>query len=170
MSGASPQVIEVTAADVDVSDGATRSDALAVQVNLERRVARHQVTICRIEVTVVSTQNVPHDRPPRQGAGVPQGQVEDSAQMLLELTGHRAVDAPATTRVRPHDEIVDHVCRVARLQVRDLEHLHRHHAGDAEVAGDTQTRLGGHCRKTRVDAGRRGKNPVSYTHLTLPTN
>src|SRR5450759_4492888 len=93
MAGASPQVIQVGTADVDVTDLATRSDPFTVQVNLEPRIARQQMPIRGIELRVVTPQDVAHDSPRRPGAGVPQRQIEHRAQVLFELTGHRTVNA-----------------------------------------------------------------------------
>src|SRR5450631_1860247 len=99
MGGASPQIIEVGTADVDMPDLAAGSNPFTVQVNLQTWIARQQMTIGRIELRVVAPQNVTHDRPGRPRGGVPQRQIKDRSQVLFELAGHRTVDAPVATVV-----------------------------------------------------------------------
>ena len=60
---------------------------------------------------MVAAEHVDHHRPRRPGPRVAERQVEDGAQVLLELARHGAVDAPVTAVVRAHRQLVDHDTR-----------------------------------------------------------
>src|SRR5699024_10348285 len=127
--------LRVLAVGVDVSDLAARAHALAVEVDLDRGIVGHDLQIGLVEVLVLGTEDVDHHGHVRPGRRAAQGQVEDGAQVLLELARHRPVLCPMPGVVGTHGELVDEEA------VGSLEHLHSHDTGDVEGAGDLEDRL-----------------------------
>src|SRR5699024_529872 len=139
----------VLAIGVDVSELAARAHALAVEVDLDRRVVGHDMQIGLVEVLVLGAEDVDHHGDVLPGRRAAQGQVEDGAQVLLELTRHRPVLCPVPGVVGAHGEFVDEEA------VGGLEHLHGHDTGDVEGAGDLEDRLRDLLGLRRLESGGR---------------
>ncbi len=87
------RVVQVVAAHGHVADLAPGAHALAVHVHLDTRIARHHVQVGAVEVRVVPAEHVDHHGPGLASLRVAERQVEHGPQVLLELAGHRPVDA-----------------------------------------------------------------------------
>ena len=118
------------AGQIHVAQLAAGTRLLAVHVDLDGRIVREHVEVRVIEVCVVRAQHVHHRGERGQRRGIAQRQVEDRAQVLLELARDGPVLRPVAGVVRAHRQLVDEV------PVVDLEHLHRHDAGDAQAGGE----------------------------------
>src|SRR5215212_6922774 len=97
MPGPLEAVLEVVAVGVDMADLAAGPQLLAVEVHTELRVAGHRVRVAVVEPSHVlprPAEDVDHHRPWRPWRRRAERQVEDGAQVVLELAGHRAVLAP----------------------------------------------------------------------------
>ena len=115
-----------------MADLATRPRLLAVIVHLRGRECRQCRTIALAQRrTGRPAQDVHHHRPAVAASGRPQRQVENRTQVLLELTGRRAVNGPVAGVVRTHRQLIDE-----QPVIRRLEQLHREYTGDAETLCD----------------------------------
>ena len=113
--GASPQLAEVGADDVDVPELAAGPEGLAVQVHLDvgepgRQVVHplvHAHRRSRHRRIRRSAQHIAHHDERRDLIGAAERVVQDCPQVLLELAGHRPVHRPVPGVVRAHRELVD---------------------------------------------------------------
>src|SRR5450830_851696 len=135
--GAVPHVGEPVPRDVDVPELAARTHTLAVQVDLDARVAPSDGGERVGRIGQLAPEHVGHDGPAGGRCRLAERQVEDRTQVLLELARDGAVDGPVPRVVRAHRELVDQDTRwVARSRRRDLEELDREDTRDVEADGD----------------------------------
>ncbi len=133
MAGPVAHLGEVGAERGDVADLAAGLDGLAVHVDADAGVAGHAVQVAAVHVGCRATEDIHHDGHRRGGGRGSERQVEDRAEVLLELTGAGALDGPVAGIVRAHGQLVD-----LDAAVRGLEHLDGHDSGHAEQPGNAQ--------------------------------
>ena len=97
-----------------------------------------------------TTEDVDHHRPVRHRIRIAERQIENRAQVLLELARHRAVLRPVTAVVRTHRELVHQ-----HPLVDGLEQLDGEHAGDIQSLCDPDADPRGHFLQARVLMRRR---------------
>ena len=135
-------------------DLASWLDLLAVEVHLRAGVASHDMTVCRVELLVLTPEDIGHDGIALAGPRITEREVEHRPQVLLELAGHRPVHRPVAAVVRPHGELVDDIGR-RPSRIDHLEELDREDAGDVERSGDPQRGLGHRGGQAGVKIGGR---------------
>src|SRR5690606_9039985 len=113
-------VVEVVTGHGDVAELAPGPRGLAVQGDRGARLRGEREPPCAPEVAVGrSAEDVHHDRPRLARVGVPEWEVGDGAEVLLELRGPGPLDRPVPRVVRAHRELVDEQAPVLRLEEFD---------------------------------------------------
>ena len=159
--GALPDGVDVGgggADKVDVADLPAGPHGLAVAVDLRRGIAGEGRGVGGKQVLVVPAEEVLHHDDGTEEVRGAERQVQDGAQVLLELAGHRAVLGPVSGVVRAHGELVD---QEAGAHARSLEQFHGHDAGHAELVGDPDGGVFGCRRHLNGDVQGRGDHFVA---------
>src|SRR4030095_304502 len=97
-----PCFIKIISEGVDMAHLATGTYLLAVQLHAQSPVSGKTVQQGRRQVLDASAEDIGHDGPRLFAAGSAERQVEDRAQVVLELRGVSTVDRPVAGVVRSH--------------------------------------------------------------------
>ena len=147
--------VRVLVDDGDVAELAARAHLFAVEVDFRSVppgfIGRGEGTR---GLVVGGTQQVDHD-----GVGIrcaqvgrAEWQVQDGAQVLLELAGDGPIDGPVSGVVGAHGQLVDEDSLVRSLS--DDEHLDGQDAGDAQLRGNAFSDAARFGRCLGSDTGR----------------
>src|SRR5215213_2864622 len=136
MLGPPSGVVEIIAEGGDVTNLASRAHLFAVELHPEPAIPSEAMQQRRWKIIDAAAEDIDHHRPRHSGPRITQGQIEDRAQVVLELRGVRAVDGPVAGVVRPHRQLVDHDRAVGPLHEFDGEY-----ADHAQLGGDGQGEL-----------------------------
>src|ERR687897_800492 len=87
MPGRWAGAVEIIAEGGDMADLASRPHLLAVELHPEPAIPSEAMQQRRRKIIDAATEDIDHHRPRHSGARITQGQIEDRAQVVLELRG-----------------------------------------------------------------------------------
>ncbi len=151
-TGSRPHLLQLIPCHGHVPNLSFGPDLLAVHVNLHSRVSLPDCAEGFARVGQLGAEQVDHDGPGRERGGISEWQIENGAQVLLELARHGAFDRPMPGVVWPHRQLID------EQLLPNREHLNRKNSDDTRLLSDrSRDGLG-----LRVE---RGRNRGGGRHL-----